>query len=60
VRLGLHGERLLNVGEVTLELRIPRGGIATLMSWLMWIACVAFVLDAVAGLRGRPAAQVGG
>jgi TRAP-type C4-dicarboxylate transport system permease small subunit len=59
-RLGLHGERLLNVGEVTLELRIPRGGIATAMSWLMWVACVAFVLDAVAGLRGRPAAQVGG
>lgn len=59
-RLGLHGERLLNVGEVTLELRIPRGGIATAMSWLMWVVSVAFVLDAVAALRGRPAAQVGG
>jgi TRAP-type C4-dicarboxylate transport system permease small subunit len=59
-RLGLHGERLLRVGEVTLELRIPRGGIATAMSWLMWVACVAFVLDALAALRGRPAARLGG
>jgi hypothetical protein len=30
------------------------------MSWLMWLACVAFVLDALAALRGRPAAEVGG
>ena len=59
-RLGLHGERLLNVGEITLELRIPRGGIATAMSWLMWLASVAFLLDALAALRGRPAAEVGG
>ena len=59
-RLGLHGERLLNVGEVTLELRIPRGGIAIAMSWLMWVACAAFVLDAVAAVRGRPAARLGG
>jgi TRAP-type C4-dicarboxylate transport system permease small subunit len=59
-RLGLHGERLLRVGEVTLELRIPRGGIATAMSWLMWAACAAFLLDAVAALRGRPAARLGG
>lgn len=59
-RLGLHGERLLRVGEVTLELRIPRGGIATAMSWLLWVAAVAFVLDGIAALRGRGAAEIGG
>jgi TRAP-type C4-dicarboxylate transport system permease small subunit len=58
-RLGLHGERLLRVGEITLELRIPRGGIATAMSWLMWVAAAAFLLDAIAALRGRPAARLG-
>lgn len=59
-RLGLYGERLLRVGEVTLELRIPRGGIATAMSWLLWVAAVAFVLDGLAALRGRPATALGG
>ncbi len=59
-RLGLHGERLLRVGEVTLELRIPRGGIATAMSWLLWVAAIAFVLDGIAALRGRDAAGIGG
>lgn len=59
-RLGLYGERLLRVGEVTLELRIPRGGIATAMSWLLWVAAVAFVLDGLAALRGRPGTTLGG
>jgi TRAP-type C4-dicarboxylate transport system permease small subunit len=59
-RLGLHGERLLRVGEVTLELGIPRGGIATAMCWLLWVAAIAFVLDGIAGLRGRDAAEIGG
>lgn len=59
-RVGLYGERLLNVGEVTLELRIPRGGIATAMSWLLWVAALAFLLDGIAALRGRGSATLGG
>ena len=59
-RLGLYGDRLLRVGEVTLELGIPRGGIATAMSWLLWVTAVAFVLDGIAALRGRGAATGGG
>jgi TRAP-type C4-dicarboxylate transport system permease small subunit len=59
-RLGLYGERLLRVGEVALELGIPRGGVATAMSWLLWVAAVAFVLDGIAALRGRPGAEAGG
>lgn len=58
-RLGLYGDRLLRVGEVTLELGIPRGGVATAMSWLLWVAAAAFVLDGIAALRGRPGAQAG-
>lgn len=59
-RLGLYGGRLLRAGEVTLELGIPRGGIATAMSWLLWVTAVAFVLDGIAALRGRGGATVGG
>lgn len=58
-RVGLYGERLLRVGEVTLELGIPRGGVATAMSWLLWITAAAFVLDGIAALRARPGASVG-
>jgi TRAP-type C4-dicarboxylate transport system permease small subunit len=59
-RLGLYGERLLRVGEVTLELGIPRGGVATAMSWLLWVAAAAFVLDGFAALRGRHGTEMGG
>ena len=59
-RVGLHGERLLRVGEVTLELGIPRGGVATAMSWMLWLSALAFVIDAVAALRGRPGTPLGG
>jgi TRAP-type C4-dicarboxylate transport system permease small subunit len=59
-RVGLYGERLLRVGEVTLELGIPRGGVATAMSWLLWVTAAAFVLDGIAALRARPGASVGG
>jgi TRAP-type C4-dicarboxylate transport system permease small subunit len=59
-RLGLYGERLLRVGEVTLELSIPRGGIATAMSWLLWVTAAAFLLDGLAALAGRDASGMGG
>ena len=43
----LQGERLLTYGEVTMELRVPKGLIAQCMSTLLVIAAVAFLICAL-------------
>ena len=50
-RVWLQGERLLTYGEVTMELRVPRGLIAQGMASLLAIAALAFVLCAVEAIR---------
>jgi TRAP-type transport system small permease protein len=56
-RMWLYGERLLRTGEVTLELRIPRGGMAMTMAALLVVAAVAFLIGAVRAARRDPGAQ---
>lgn len=50
-RVWLQGERLLTYGEVTMELRVPRGLIAQGMAGLLAIAALAFLLCAVEAIR---------
>ncbi len=50
-RVWLQGERLLTYGEVTMELRVPRGLIAQGMASLLAIAALAFLLCAVEAIR---------
>lgn len=52
-RMWLFGARLLRYGEVTLELRVPRGLIAQVMAVLMAAAAVAFAICAWEAWRGR-------
>ncbi|NMG41611.1 TRAP transporter small permease subunit [Chelativorans sp. ZYF759] len=58
-RMWIYGERILRYGEVTMELRIPRGAIAQSMSVLLVVAAVAFLICAVEGLRRAPPPQLG-
>lgn len=58
-RMWIYGERILRYGEVTMELRIPRGAIAQSMSVLLVVAGVAFLICAVEGLRRAPPPQLG-
>ena len=51
-RIWLQGERMLRYGEVTMELRIPKGLIAQSMAVLMAAAGVAFLICAIEALRG--------
>ncbi|WP_069300502.1 TRAP transporter small permease [Neptunicoccus sediminis] len=46
-RVWLQGERLLTYGEVTMELRVPKGLIAQSMSVLLVVAAIAFLLCAI-------------
>lgn len=55
-RVWLQGERLLSYGEVTMELRVPKGLIAQCMAVLLAVAALAFLLCALEALRGRRAA----
>ena len=56
-RMWLHGARLLTYGEVTLELRVPKGAVAQTMAAMMAAACLAFLACALDAIRGRtPAA----
>lgn len=58
-RMWLQGERMQRVGEVSMELRLPKGLIAQSMSALMAAAAVAFAICAVEALRGRSGAGGG-
>jgi len=58
-RLWLYGERLLRVGEVTLELRAPKGYIAMSMSVLLAAAALAFLVGAAQAVLRDPG-RVGG
>lgn len=58
-RMWIYGERILRYGEVTMELRIPRGAIAQSMSVLLVVAAIAFLICAVEGLRRAPPPQLG-
>lgn len=58
-RMWLYGERILRFGEVTMELRVPRGAIAQSMSVLLVVAATAFVICALQALRRAPAPQIG-
>ncbi|MGY6707482.1 MAG: TRAP transporter small permease [Rhizobiaceae bacterium] len=58
-RMWVYGERILRYGEVTMELRIPRGAIAQSMSVLLVVAAVAFLICALEGLRRAPPPQLG-
>lgn len=58
-RMWIYGERVLRFGEVTMELRIPRGAIAQSMSMLLVVAAIAFLICAVEGLRRAPPPQFG-
>ena len=50
-RVWLQGARLLTYGEVTMELRIPKGLIAQGMSVLLAVTAVSFLVCAIAALR---------
>lgn len=50
-RMWLFGARLLSNNEVTMELQVPRGGIAQTMAVLMAVATAAFVISAWQALR---------
>ncbi len=50
-RVWLQGERLLTYGEVTMELRVPKGLIAQCMSSLLVVAALAFLLCALEAFR---------
>jgi TRAP-type C4-dicarboxylate transport system permease small subunit len=58
-RMWLYGERILRFGEVTMELRIPRGAIAQSMSVLLVVAAIAFLICAFEALRRAPPPQIG-
>ncbi|MEM8551245.1 MAG: TRAP transporter small permease [Pseudomonadota bacterium] len=52
-RLWVYGERLWRFGEVTLELRVPKGLIVQAMSVLAAVAALACIVAIIALLRGR-------
>jgi len=58
-RMWIYGERILRYGEVTMELRIPRGVIAQSMSVLLVVAAIAFAICAFEGLKRAPPPQLG-
>lgn len=51
-RVWLQGDRMLRYGEVTMELRIPKGLIAEAMAALLALAVVAFLLCAYEAWSG--------
>lgn len=57
-RIWMRGQQLVNVGETTMQLGIPRGYVALGMAVLMAVAALVFVAAALvalrAALRGRP------
>ena len=59
-RMWLQGERMMRVGEVSMELRIPKGLVAQSMSALMAAAALAFAICALEALRGRVGGAGGG
>lgn len=52
-RMWLYGDRLVRFGEVTMELRIPKGMVCMAMAVLVGLAAVAFLLAAWNAARGR-------
>nr|WP_323776950.1 TRAP transporter small permease [Amylibacter sp.] len=50
-RIWLQGARLLSYGEVTMELRVPKGLIAQGMSVLLVVAALAFLICAIEAFR---------
>lgn len=59
-RVWLFGERILRYGEVTMELRIPKGLVAQSMSVLLVFAAAAFLLCAIEALKRAPAGRASG
>ncbi|MAY87861.1 MAG: hypothetical protein CML02_14225 [Pseudooceanicola sp.] len=59
-RVWLQGARLLTYGEVTMELRIPKGLIAQGMSVLLAVTAVSFLVCAIAALRRAEAPRTSG
>ena len=59
-RIWLQGERMMRVGEVSMELRIPKGLVAQSMAALMAAAALAFAICAFESLRGRAGPGGGG
>lgn len=59
-RIWLQGERMLRYGEVTMELRIPKGLIAQGISAMMALAALAFLICAWESVRGRMTRNTGG
>lgn len=53
-RMWLYGERILTYGEVTMELRVPKGLIAQSMAALLVLAALAFVICAFEALKDKP------
>ena len=53
-RVWLQGSRLLTYGEVTMELRVPKGLIAQGMAVLLAFTAIAFLLCAIEASRSRP------
>lgn len=59
-RVWLFGERILRYGEVTMELRIPKGVVAQSMSVLLAVSAAAFLLCAIEALKGAQPDQESG
>lgn len=59
-RVWLFGERILRYGEVTMELRIPKGVVAQSMSVLLVFAAAAFLLSAAEALKRAPVGRESG
>lgn len=59
-RVWLQGERLLSYGEVTMELRVPKGLIAQSMAVLLAVTALAFLVCVLEAMRrGRPTGPSG-
>ncbi|WP_340107496.1 TRAP transporter small permease [Pikeienuella sp. HZG-20] len=56
-RMWLYGARILRYGEITMELRIPKGLIAQSMALLLIVTALAFILSARDALRGETGAR---
>ena len=48
-RMWLFGERLIRVGETTLELQLSKGLIAQAMAALLWVTAAVFLVQAARG-----------
>ncbi|MCY6382937.1 TRAP transporter small permease [Hoeflea prorocentri] len=56
-RVWLQGDRLVTYGEVTMELRVPKGLIAQGMATLLAIAALAFLVCAMEAIRRHRSAN---